>query len=188
MMARSSSSTERPDRLTRTAPTIEQDSPCNAGVVHRSAASSALPLPSLHPRAASSSSTPRRCTAIRMTAIPWAPSLPTWRSSLASRPAASMSTRGTAAIRREMRRRAAVEPVIGHLKAEHRMGRNYLTGPEGDRINTVLAAAGYNFHLLLRWLAEILRACMMALTDASRAQTVRIFPSAGFFTADYFPR
>ena len=61
--------------------------------------------------------------------------------------------RVTASIRREMKRRAAVEPVIGHLKAEHRMGRNYLKGPEGDRINAVLAAAGYNFGLLLRWLA-----------------------------------
>ena len=43
-----------------------------------------------------------------------------------------------------MRRRAAVEPVIGHLKDEHRMGRNYLKGRDGDRINAVLAAAGYN--------------------------------------------
>ena len=32
----------------------------------------------------------------------------------------------TSAIKREMRRRAAVEPVIGHIKTEHRMGRNYL--------------------------------------------------------------
>jgi len=54
--------------------------------------------------------------------------------------------RVTASIRREMRRRAAVEPVIGHLKAEHRMGRNYLKGPEGDRINAVLAATGYNLY------------------------------------------
>jgi transposase, IS5 family len=65
--------------------------------------------------------------------------------------------RVTAAIRREMKRRAAVEPVIGHLKAEHRMDRNHLKGREGDRINAVLAAAGYNFSLLLRWLAELLR-------------------------------
>ncbi len=42
--------------------------------------------------------------------------------------------RVTAAIRRKMRRRAAIEPVIGHLKAGHRMGRNYLKGREGDRI------------------------------------------------------
>ena len=51
--------------------------------------------------------------------------------------------RVTAPIRREMRRRAAVEPVIGHIKAEHRMGRNYLKGRDGDRTNAVLAAAGY---------------------------------------------
>ena len=76
--------------------------------------------------------------------------------------------RVTAAIRREMKRRAAVEPVIGHLKAEHRMGRNYLKGPEGDRINAVLAAAGYNFDLLLRWLAELLRALIMASPKAPR--------------------
>jgi IS5 family transposase len=71
--------------------------------------------------------------------------------------------RVTAAIRREMRRRAAVEPVIGHLKAEHRMERNYLKGSEGDRINAVLAAAGYNFSLLVRWLAMILRVLIVAL-------------------------
>jgi transposase, IS5 family len=37
----------------------------------------------------------------------------------------------------------AIEPVIGHLKRDHRMGRNYLKGRDGDRINAVLAAAGY---------------------------------------------
>jgi hypothetical protein len=70
--------------------------------------------------------------------------------------------RVTATIRREMRRRAAVEPVIGHLKAEHRMDRNYLKGRDGDRINAVLAAAGYNFGLVLRWLAELLRTLVAA--------------------------
>ncbi len=72
--------------------------------------------------------------------------------------------RVTKAIRREMRRRAAVEPVIGHVKAEHRMDRNYLKGREGDRANAVLAAAGYNFSLLLRWLEELLRALIQLLT------------------------
>lgn len=71
--------------------------------------------------------------------------------------------RTTKAIRREMKRRAAVEPVIGHLKAEHRMDRNYLKGRDGDRANAVLAAAGYNFSLLLRWLARLLRALIAAL-------------------------
>lgn len=42
-----------------------------------------------------------------------------------------------------MRRRAVVEPVNGHVKVEHRLGRNYLKGRESDRINAVLVA-GYN--------------------------------------------
>ena len=69
--------------------------------------------------------------------------------------------RVTKAIRREMHRRAAVEPVIGHLKDDHRMRRNHLKGREGDRINAVLAAAGYNFSLLRRWFAELLRALLL---------------------------
>jgi IS5 family transposase len=59
----------------------------------------------------------------------------------------------TKAIKRDLRRRAAVEPVIGHAKQEHRMGRNYLAHPQGDAINAVLAAVGYNFRRLLKWLA-----------------------------------
>jgi len=70
--------------------------------------------------------------------------------------------RVTQSIRREMKRRAAVEPVIGHLKAEHRMDRNYLKGRNGDRANPVLAAAGYNFSLLLRRLERLLRALIPA--------------------------
>jgi IS5 family transposase len=71
--------------------------------------------------------------------------------------------RVTKAIRREMRRRAAVEPVIGHLKEDHRMRRNHLKGREGDRINAVLAAAGYNFSLLRRWFDELLRVLLLIL-------------------------
>jgi IS5 family transposase len=61
----------------------------------------------------------------------------------------------TAQIKRELRRRPAVEPVIGHLKEDHRMGRNYLAGCAGDAANAVLAAVGYNFRLLLVWLAGL---------------------------------
>jgi IS5 family transposase len=71
--------------------------------------------------------------------------------------------RVTKTIRREMKRRAAIEPVIGHVKAEHRMERNYLKGRDGDRANAVLAAAGYNFSLLLRWFETLLRALIQAL-------------------------
>ena len=72
--------------------------------------------------------------------------------------------RVTQSIRREMKRRAAVEPVIGHLKAEHRLGRNYLKGRHGDCANAVLAAAGYNFALLLSWFSRLLRALLQLLS------------------------
>jgi transposase, IS5 family len=64
--------------------------------------------------------------------------------------------RVTPKIKRELRRRSAIEPVIGHLKSEHRMGRNYLWHRAGDATNAVLAAAGYNFRRLLRWLSLLL--------------------------------
>ena len=60
--------------------------------------------------------------------------------------------RATRALKRMLRRRAAIEPTIGHLKSDNRMNRNYLTGQVGDKINAVLSAAGYNIRKLLRWL------------------------------------
>ncbi len=72
----------------------------------------------------------------------------------------------TKTIRREMKRRATVEPVIGHVKAEHRMDRNYLKGHQGDRANAILAAAGFNFSLLIRWFEALLRALVKALLRA----------------------
>jgi transposase, IS5 family len=72
----------------------------------------------------------------------------------------------SAAIKLALRRRSAVEPVIGHLKGEHRRGRNHLVGSQGDAINAVLAAAGYNFRLLLRWPA-LLWAWITALLAAA---------------------
>jgi transposase, IS5 family len=50
---------------------------------------------------------------------------------------------------RWMKRRAAIEPSIGHLKQERRMERNRLKGTEGDKLNAVLSAAGMNFAKLL---------------------------------------
>ena len=51
--------------------------------------------------------------------------------------------------RMRRRRRSAVEPKIGHLKSENRMGRCFLGGLAGDAINAVLAAAGSNLRKLL---------------------------------------
>jgi IS5 family transposase len=79
---------------------------------------------------------------------------------------AGQKRRVTPAIKRQMRRRSAVEPVIGHIKAEHRMGRNYLAGEQGDAINVILAAAGYNFSLLLKWFRQILWLLVAALVSS----------------------
>ena len=46
--------------------------------------------------------------------------------------------------RKKFCKRAGIEPVIGHLKSDHRMMRNYLKGTLGDTINTMMAAAAYN--------------------------------------------
>jgi transposase, IS5 family len=62
----------------------------------------------------------------------------------------------TPKIKRELRRRSAVEPVIGHLKDDHRMGRNYLWHRSGDATNAILAAVGYNFRRLIQWLRLLL--------------------------------
>ncbi len=69
----------------------------------------------------------------------------------------------TPKIKRQLRRRSAVEPVIGHLKAEHRMGRNYLWFRRGDAANAILAAVGYNFRRLIRWLRLLLCQILVAL-------------------------
>lgn len=75
--------------------------------------------------------------------------------------------RVTPLIKREMKRRAAVEPVIGHIKNEHRMDRNYLAHSRGDAINAILAAMGYNFSLLLNWL-RLLLPLILALLPGRR--------------------
>lgn len=51
---------------------------------------------------------------------------------------------------RWFKRRAAVEPVIGHMKQDNRMDRNYLKGTDGDKMNAILAACGFNLRKLLR--------------------------------------
>ena len=55
-------------------------------------------------------------------------------------------------IKRELRRRSAIEPVIGHLKSEGHLGRCYLKGRPGDAANVILSAVGHNFRRILAWL------------------------------------
>ncbi|WP_386263623.1 transposase, partial [Xanthomonas translucens] len=53
---------------------------------------------------------------------------------------------------RWIKRRQAVEAVIGHLKQEHRLDRCWLKGAQGDALNAIGAAAGYNLRWLMRWI------------------------------------
>jgi transposase, IS5 family len=66
-------------------------------------------------------------------------------------------------IKRELRRRSAIEAVIGHMKAEGHLGRCYLKGRAGDAANVILSAVGYNLRLVLAWLRMILRVVLLAL-------------------------
>jgi IS5 family transposase len=69
-------------------------------------------------------------------------------------------------IRRELRRRSAIEPVIGHCKTDGHLGRNFLKGRDGDHINAVMSAVGYNLRLILKWLRKLLRKIIAAIWDA----------------------
>ncbi len=66
-------------------------------------------------------------------------------------------------IKKELRRRSAIEPVIGHCKSDGHLGRNFLKGRLGDRINAVMSAVGYNFRLILKWLRKLLRKIIAAI-------------------------
>jgi IS5 family transposase len=71
--------------------------------------------------------------------------------------------RTSPALWRWMKRRAAVEPSIGHLKNEHRLERNRLKGVAGDAVNAILAAAAMNFHKLLGAFWCIFLRCLMRI-------------------------
>ena len=59
--------------------------------------------------------------------------------------------RPTRTLKALLRRRSAIEPVIGHLKQEHGLERNHLLGQEGDRINALLTGCGFNLRKLWRF-------------------------------------
>lgn len=72
-------------------------------------------------------------------------------------------------VRRELRRRNAIEPIIGHTKADGLLERNHLKGAAGDAINAILVAAGHNMRLMLAWFAAFLRAWISAWLTADLA-------------------
>jgi transposase, IS5 family len=71
-------------------------------------------------------------------------------------------------IKRELRRRNAIEPIIGHTKSDGLLERNHLAGATGDATNAILVAAGHNMRLLIAWLAALWHALITALFSATK--------------------
>jgi IS5 family transposase len=74
-------------------------------------------------------------------------------------------------IKRELRRRCAIEPVIGHAKSEGLLERNHLAGARGDAINAILVGAGHNIRLLLAWLRRFLSFFLALIVSAHSPST-----------------
>ena len=71
----------------------------------------------------------------------------------------------TQRLKRSLKRRQAIEPVIGHLKSDGLLNRNHLKGTEGDQLNVLLSCAGHNLRLILRQLRFFClekRTCILA--------------------------
>ncbi|MDQ6972808.1 MAG: IS5 family transposase [Mariprofundaceae bacterium] len=85
----------------------------------------------------------------------------------------------TRTIKKELRRRSAIEPEIGHMKNDGYLGRCYLKGVEGDAMNVILCASGHNLRKILNWL--------MFFARFVRGSLMRILKGwfAAFFLAGY---
>jgi IS5 family transposase len=90
----------------------------------------------------------------------------------------------TQRLKGSLKRREAIEPVIGHLKSDGLLGRNYLKGSEGDQVNVMLSCAGQNLRLVLRQLrifcAQIWRSLWALLVvsghkDVFKSRVISIF-------------
>ena len=87
--------------------------------------------------------------------------------------------------RKKFCKRAGIEPVIGHLKSDHRMMRNYLKGTLGDAINTMMATAAYNMRhwmnknalqFFVSWL-RVLVGCLENVILANEKQYAGLYPT-----------
>jgi IS5 family transposase len=75
-------------------------------------------------------------------------------------------------IKRELRRRSAIEAVIGHLKNDGHFGRCFLKGRHGDAANVILNAVGYNLRLILKWLRALLCLFVAAFSASAIALVI----------------
>jgi transposase, IS5 family len=83
----------------------------------------------------------------------------------------------TPTIRRELRRRSAIEAMIGHMKLDGRLARNHLNGAVGDAIHALLCGAGHNLRLILRHLTRLLRALSQLLAALDHERDAALEPA-----------
>jgi IS5 family transposase len=76
--------------------------------------------------------------------------------------------------RMRFRRRAGIEPVIGHLKADYRMSRNFLKGVLGDAINLFMAAAAFNFRKWMGKVAQLFALILLCLFGETKDDLSRL--------------
>lgn len=88
-------------------------------------------------------------------------------------------------IKRRLRSRSAIEPVIGHMKSDHRMDRNFLLGFQGDQINALMAACAFNMKKVLR---AVLFWLLSLVTDSLHAWKTAKMPKNGPFCDDFLGR
>ena len=75
--------------------------------------------------------------------------------------------------RMRFRRRAAIEPVIGHVKHDHRMAKNFLKGVLGDAINLFMAAAAFNFRKWMGKVAQFFALILFCLFTGTKGEPSR---------------
>ena len=80
-----------------------------------------------------------------------------------------------------------IEPIIGHLKADHRMDRCNLKGSEGDALHAVLCDAGYNIRWLLRMIVKKGLGLLLCLSQ-SASLTALVMKFAQVFSQQWLKR
>lgn len=80
-------------------------------------------------------------------------------------------------MKRELKRRSAIEATIGHMKTDGRLDRNFLKGQAGDAMNALLAAAGHNMRLIVNALAILLAWIVSATNKAAKMAKTDTFPT-----------
>ena len=81
----------------------------------------------------------------------------------------------TPSLKKQLKRRAMIEPMIGHMKSDGRLGRNYLKGTNGDQHHAILCGIGHNLRMLRSFLTHFLRLIMDSIACQNDANVQQGF-------------